>query len=110
CPLCNLRLVPFPESTPFENTGTRAGRFCGLSDQYESHFATASSPQCNRRRTEVKLRFWIALVAQLFLFASLKLFDDWTLEWMPVYFVACAILCGLAYLFASTEFAALKSA
>jgi len=58
----------------------------------------------------VKLRFWIALVAQLVLFASLKLFDDWTLEWMPVYFVACAILCGLAYLFASTEFAALNSA
>jgi len=29
---------------------------------------------------------------------------------MPVYFVACAILCGLAYLFASTEFAALNNA
>jgi len=56
----------------------------------------------------VKLRFWIALVAQLILFASLNLFDDWTLEWMPVYFVACAILCGLAYLFAATEFAALN--
>jgi len=58
----------------------------------------------------VKLRFWIALVAQLVLFASLNLFDDWTLEWMPVYFVACAILCGLAYLFAATEFAALNNA
>src|SRR5207244_13586401 len=91
-PLCTLRLVPISESTPVENAGARAGRFCGLSDQYESHFAIASSRQSNRRRTEVKLRFWIALVAQFVLFASLKLFDDWTLEWMPVYFVACAIL------------------
>ena len=56
----------------------------------------------------MKVRFWIALVAQLVLFASLNLFDDWTLEWMPVYFVACAILCGLAYLFAATEFAAIN--
>ena len=56
----------------------------------------------------MKLRFWIALVAQLVLFASLNLFDDWTMEWMPVYFVAGAILCGLAYLFAATEFAAIN--
>ena len=56
----------------------------------------------------MKLRFWIAIVAQLVLFASLNLFDDWTLEWMPVYFVACAILCGLAYLFAATEFVAIN--
>jgi alpha-1,6-mannosyltransferase len=56
----------------------------------------------------VKSRFWIALAAELALFASLNLFQDWTLEWMPVYFVACAILCGLAYLFAATEFAAIN--
>src|SRR5207248_3874634 len=101
-------LVPFPEGTPVENEGAGADRFCGLSDQHESHFAIAFSPQSNRQRTEVKVRFWIALVAQLVLFASLNLFDDWTLEWMPVYFVACAILCGLAYLFAATEFAAIN--
>ena len=56
----------------------------------------------------MKLRFWIALAAELVLFASLNLFEDWTLEWMPVYFVACAILCGLAYLFAATEFATIN--
>jgi alpha-1,6-mannosyltransferase len=52
------------------------------------------------------MRFWIALGAQLALFASLNLFGDWTLEWMPVYFVICAILSGLAYLVAATEFRA----
>jgi len=56
----------------------------------------------------VKLRFWIALGAELLLFGSLNFFDDWTLEWMPVRFVGCAILCGLAYLIAGTEFEAIK--
>jgi hypothetical protein len=56
----------------------------------------------------VKVRFWIALAVQLLLFGLLSFFDDWTLEWMPVYFVGCAILCGLAYLIAVTEFAAVK--
>src|SRR5204863_237125 len=53
-------------------------------------------------------RFWIALGAELLLFGSLNFFDDWTLEWMPVRFVSCAILCGLAYLIAGTEFEAIK--
>jgi alpha-1,6-mannosyltransferase len=56
----------------------------------------------------VKLRFWIALGAELVLFGSLNFFDDWTLEWMPVRFVSCAILCGLAYLIAVTEFEAIR--
>ena len=56
----------------------------------------------------MKLRFWIALAAQLLLFGSLNFFDDWTLEWNPVRFVGCAILCGLAYLIAVTEFEAIK--
>ena len=56
----------------------------------------------------MKLRFWIALGAELLLFGSLNFFDDWTLEWMPVRFVACAILCGLAYLIAVTDFEAIK--
>ncbi len=47
----------------------------------------------------------LALVAQLALFGALNFFDDWTLEMMPVKFVACAIVCGLAYLLAATEFA-----
>ena len=54
------------------------------------------------------MRFWIALGAELLLFGSLNFFDDWTLEWMPVRFVSCAILCGLAYLIAGTEFEAIK--
>ena len=54
------------------------------------------------------MRFWIALAAQLLLFGSLNFFDDWTLEWMPVRFVGCAILCGLAYLIAVTEFETIK--
>ena len=53
------------------------------------------------------MRFWIALGAELLLFGSLNFFDDWTLEWMPVRFVGCAILCGLAYLIAGTEFEAI---
>lgn len=56
----------------------------------------------------MKLRFWIALGAELLLFGSLNFFDDWTLEWMPVRFVGCAILCGLAYLIAVTEFEGIK--
>ena len=34
---------------------------------------------------------------ELALFAALNLYDDWTLEMMPLKFVACAILCGLAF-------------
>jgi len=56
----------------------------------------------------VKLRFWIALGAELLLFAALNFFDDWTLEWNPVRFVMCAILAGLAYLIAATEFVSIK--
>jgi hypothetical protein len=52
----------------------------------------------------VKFRFWIALIAELALFGSLNLFDDWTLQLMPLKFVAAAIACGLAYLLATTEF------
>jgi alpha-1,6-mannosyltransferase len=52
----------------------------------------------------VKVRFFIALALELSLFAALNFFDDWTLEAMPKYFVAAAILCGLAYLISATEF------
>ena len=52
----------------------------------------------------MKARFWIAVAAELVLFAALKLFDDWTLEAMPIKFVVAAILCGLAYLLAASDF------
>ena len=48
--------------------------------------------------------FSIALVAEIVLCASLNLFDDWTLAEMPVKFVACAMLCGLAYFAAAGSF------
>jgi dolichyl-phosphate-mannose-protein mannosyltransferase len=50
------------------------------------------------------IRFSIALVAEIALFASLNFFDDWTLEEMPVKFVACALLCGIAYFAATGSF------
>ncbi len=55
------------------------------------------------------LRFSVALAAELSLFAGLNLFDDWTVEAMPVKFVAAAILCGLAYLFAVSQFSFFKN-
>ena len=48
--------------------------------------------------------FAIVLVAELVLCASLNFFDDWTLEEMPVKFVACALLCGVAYFAAVGNF------
>ena len=48
--------------------------------------------------------FSIALAAEIVLCASLNLFDNWTLEEMPVKFVACALLCGLAYFAAVGSF------
>jgi hypothetical protein len=50
------------------------------------------------------LRFFIALGAEIILGASLNLFDDWTLEEMPVKFVAAAMLCGIAYFAAVAKF------
>src|SRR5687768_969450 len=52
------------------------------------------------------VRFTIALVAEILLCASLNLFDDWTLEEMPVKFVAAAMLCGIAYFVAVLRFPA----
>jgi dolichyl-phosphate-mannose-protein mannosyltransferase len=52
------------------------------------------------------IRFSIALVAEILLCASLNFFDDWTLEEMPVKFVAFAMLCGIAYFVAVTSFPA----
>ena len=50
------------------------------------------------------VRFAIALIAEILLCASLNLFDDWTLEEMPVKFVAAGMLCGIAYFVAVTRF------
>ncbi|MDQ6622045.1 MAG: glycosyltransferase 87 family protein [Verrucomicrobiota bacterium] len=48
--------------------------------------------------------FLLALAGEFVLFASLNRFDDWTLQEMPVRFVACAIAAGLAFLIATVQF------
>jgi alpha-1,6-mannosyltransferase len=60
-------------------------------------------------RGQQLLRFAIALAAEVLCCAALNLFDDWTLEEMPVKFVAAAMLCGIASLFATKEFPVLTS-
>lgn len=50
------------------------------------------------------IKFSIVLSAELLLCAALNLFDDWTLEAMPVRFVTAAMLCGVAYLAACSQF------
>ena len=50
------------------------------------------------------IRFALALVLELIFFAVLNLFDDWTLESMPIKFVASAFLSGVAYLAAVSNF------
>ena len=60
------------------------------------------------RRSQL-LRFFIALSAEVLLCASLNFFDDWTLEEMPVKFVAAAMLCGIAYFAAVAKFPATAS-
>ncbi len=51
------------------------------------------------------VRFSVALLAEILLFAVLNRFDDWTLEVMPVKFVTAALFCGVAFLVAVTPFA-----
>src|SRR5204862_7863289 len=50
------------------------------------------------------IRFAAALVLELIFFSALNLFDDWTLESMPIKFVASAFLSGAAYLAAGSNF------
>jgi Dolichyl-phosphate-mannose-protein mannosyltransferase len=60
------------------------------------------------RRRQI-LRFAIALSAEILCCAALNWFDDWTLEEMPVKFVAAAMLCGVAFLAAINEFPVLTN-
>jgi alpha-1,6-mannosyltransferase len=50
------------------------------------------------------LVFVLALLTEVFFLASLNRFDDWTLEQMPVRFVATAVAAGIAFLFAAGKF------
>src|SRR5436305_7795729 len=55
------------------------------------------------------VRFSIALAAEIALAGSLNFFDDWTLEAMPVKFVAAAMLCGIEYFCSGIEFRVVKN-
>ncbi|HEY1581917.1 MAG TPA: hypothetical protein VGF73_02325 [Chthoniobacterales bacterium] len=49
-------------------------------------------------------RFWLALLAELLLFALLQRFDDWHYANMPGKFVETAVLCGIAFFAATSSF------
>ena len=50
------------------------------------------------------LRLLFAVALELFFFAALNFFDDWTLELMPVKFVVASFLSGIAYWIAACNF------
>ncbi len=50
------------------------------------------------------LRLFFAIALELFFFAALNFFDDWTLESMPLKFVVAAFLSGIAYWIAASNF------
>src|SRR5437588_5905766 len=50
------------------------------------------------------IRFGVAVFLEVVFFAALNFFDDWTLESMPIKFVASAFLAGAAYLAAVSNF------
>ena len=52
-------------------------------------------------------RLWLALLAEIVLFATLQRFDDWHYATMPVKFVETAVLCGIAFFAAASFFAQL---
>src|SRR5437773_10517358 len=60
------------------------------------------------RRRQLR-RFSVALAVEILCCAALNLFDDWTLQEMPVRFVAAAMVGGIAFLFAIKEFPVLAN-
>ncbi|HEY3664156.1 MAG TPA: hypothetical protein VGL24_13460 [Chthoniobacterales bacterium] len=54
-------------------------------------------------------RFWIALLAEIVLLATLHRFDDWRYATMPIRFVETAVLGGIAFFAAASFFAQLPS-
>jgi alpha-1,6-mannosyltransferase len=54
-------------------------------------------------------RLWLALLAEIILFASLHRFDDWHYATMPLKFVETAVLCGIAFFAATSFFAQLPA-
>lgn len=54
-------------------------------------------------------RLWLALLAEIILFATLHRFDDWHYATMPLKFVETAVLCGIAFFAATSFFAQLPA-
>ncbi|MGI8431750.1 MAG: hypothetical protein ACR2MW_05590 [Chthoniobacterales bacterium] len=49
-------------------------------------------------------RLWLTLLAEFLLLAALQFFDDWRYETMPIKFVQIAVLSGIAFYGAASEF------
>ncbi len=56
-----------------------------------------------------QVRFWLALLAEILLFAVLHRYDDWRYANMPVLFVQTALLCGIAFFVTAPAFANLPA-
>ncbi len=54
-------------------------------------------------------RFWIALLAEIILLATLNRYDDWRYASMPIRFVGTAVFCGIAFFAATSSFAQLPA-
>ena len=57
----------------------------------------------------MKARLGLLLLAELSLLGALSFFDDWRYETMPIKFVRVAVLCGIAFYGAASEFLRLPS-
>ncbi len=87
-----------------------ARRNCGAADREQGRGDSGGSwlAACSATRlimpAALLLRFAVALTGEIILCAALNLFDDWTLAEMPVRFVACGLVCGIAFLAAVSVF------
>ncbi len=54
-------------------------------------------------------RFWLAILAEIILFATLHRFDDWLYAGMPIKFVETAVLCGIAFFAGTSAFVKVPS-
>ena len=71
-----------------------------MPDEQRSNVAGGHKPPL-----QLRLRFWLALLAQIVLFASFSRFDDWRYAGMPIRFVETAVLCGIAFFASASSFA-----
>src|SRR6476660_4891243 len=74
-----------------------------MPDEQRSNVAGGHKPPL-----QLRLRFWLALLAQIVLFASFSRFDDWRYAGMPIRFVETAVLCGIAFFASASSFGQLR--